>query len=306
MNRNRILCALAAPAAFFAAFFAANVAAQGQAQTDYSKVEIKTTKVSGNFYTLEGSGGTIGALVGPEGVLMVDGEFAPLTDKIMAAIRKISITPVRFMINTHVHPDHTGGNENFAKQGVTIFARPELRDRLAHPAPAANGTPGTPAPAGALPVITYDGPITFYLNGEEIDAIPVPRAHTDGDTMVHFVHADVIMTGDFYRSIQYPNIDRANGGSLKGMLAGLSEVIAMAGPNTRIVPGHGAVVDRNAVAAHRDMILVLRDKVAAMIKQGKSQQEVVAAKLTADYDSKVPEVGTTADRFIGQLYAELK
>ncbi len=295
MNRATLICA-----------FAALITAYGQAPTDYSKVEIKTTKVSGNFYTLEGSGGTIGVLVGPEGVFQVDGEFAPLTDKILAAIRKISTTPVRFMVNTHVHPDHTGGNENFAKQGVTIFARPELRDRLAHPAPGANGAPGTPAPAGALPVITYDAPITFHMNGEEIDAIPVPRAHTDGDTMVHFVNADVIMTGDFYRSIQYPNIDRANGGSLKGMLDGLSQVVALAGPKTKIVPGHGAIVDRNAVAAHRDMILVLRDRLAEMIKQGKSQQDVTAAKLTADFDSKVPEVGTTADRFIGQLYAELK
>jgi cyclase len=297
-----MICAFAG----LAAFVAADIAARGQAQTDYSKVEIKTTKVSGNFYTLEGSGGTIGALVGPEGVFLVDGEFAPLTDKILAAVRKISTTPVRFMVNTHVHGDHTGGNENFAKQGVTIFARPELRDRLAHPAPGANGAPGTPAPAGALPVITYDAPITFHMNGEEIDAIPILRAHTDGDTMVHFVNADVIMTGDFYRSIQYPNIDRANGGSLKGMLDGLSQVVALAGPKTKIVPGHGAIVDRNAVAVHRDMILVLRDRVAEMIKQGKSQQDVTAAKLTADYDSKVPEVGTTADRFIGQLYAELK
>jgi cyclase len=302
MNKSTMAYVLAGVAAFVAADFAA----RGQAPTDYSKVEIKTTKLASNFYTLEGSGGTIGALVGPEGALLVDGEFAPLTEKIMAAVRKISITPVRFMINTHVHPDHTGGNENFAKQGVTIFARPELRDRLAHPAPGANGAPGTPAPTAALPVITYDGPITFYLDGEEVDAIPVQRAHTDGDTMVHFVNADVIMTGDFYRSIQFPNIDRANGGSLKGMLDGLSQVVAMAGPKTKIVPGHGAVVDRNAVAAHRDMILTLRDRVAELVKQGKSQQEVVAAKLTADYDSKVPEVGTTADRFIGQLYAEIK
>ncbi len=302
MNKQAIACGFAA----VAAFAAVTVAAQGQAQQDFSKVEIKTTKVSGNFYTLEGSGGTIGALVGPEGVFMVDGEFAPLTDKIMAAIRKISTTPVRFMINTHVHPDHTGGNENFARLGVTIFARPELRERLMHPAPGANGAPGTPAPPGALPVITYDAPITFHMNGEQIEAIPVPRAHTDGDTMVHFVNADVIMTGDFYRSLGYPNIDRANGGTLKGMLAGLSEVVAMAGPKTKIVPGHGEIVDRNAVAAHRDMILVIRDRVADLIKQGKSQAEVVAAKPTADYDAKVPTASTTSERFIGQLYAEIK
>lgn len=301
MNKQAIACGFAAAAAFAVA----TVAARGQAQQDFSKVEIKTTKVSGNFYTLEGSGGTIGVLVGPEGVFMVDGEFAPLTDKIMAAIRRISTTPVRFMINTHVHPDHTGGNENFARLGVTIFARPELRERLMHPAPGANGAPGTPAPPGALPVITYDAPITFHMNGEEIEAIPIPRAHTDGDTLVHFVNADVIMTGDFYRSLGYPNIDRANGGTLKGMLAGLSEVVAMAGPKTKIVPGHGEIVDRNAVAAHRDMILVIRDRVADLIKQGKSQAEVVAAKPTADYDAKVPTASTTSERFIGQLYAEI-
>ena len=302
MNKSALACALAG----IGSFALVAVTVHGQAQTDYSKVQIKTTKLTADFYTLEGSGGTIGVLAGPDGIFMVDGEFAPLTDKIMAAIRKISTAPVRFMINTHVHPDHTGGNENFAKLGVTIFARPELRDRLAHPNPGANGAPGTPAPAAALPVVTYDAPIAFHMDGEEIDAIPVPRAHTDGDTMVHFVNADVIMTGDFYRSIQYPNIDRANGGSLKGMLAGLSEVVALAGPKTKIVPGHGAVVDRNAVAAHRDMILVLRDRVAEQIKQGKTQEQVIAAKLTSDYDSKVPEVGTTADRFIGQLYADLK
>lgn len=302
MNHPVLACAMAGLGSF--AFVA--VTAQAQAQTDYSKVEIKTTRLAPNFYTLEGSGGTIGVLAGPDGILMVDGEFAPLSEKIMAAIKKISSAPVRFMINTHVHGDHTGGNENFAKMGVTIFARPELRDRLAHPAPGANGAPGAPAPAMALPVVTYNDPITFHLDGEEVDAIPVRRAHTDGDTMVHFVNADVLMTGDFYRSIQYPNIDRANGGSLKGMLAGLSEVVALAGPKTRIVPGHGAVVDRNAVAAHRDMILALRDRVAEQIKQGKTQEQVVAAKLTSDYDSKVPEVGTTADRFIGQLYQELK
>jgi cyclase len=281
-------------------------AAWGQAQTDYSKVEIKTTKVGTSYYTLEGSGGTIGALVGPEGVFLVDGEFAPLTDKIVAAVRKISNTPIRFMVNTHVHPDHTGGNENFAKLGVTLFARTELRDRLAHPLPAANGTPGTPAPAAALPVITYDDPIVFHMNSEEIHLIPIRHAHTDGDTLVHFVNNDVIMTGDFYRSLGYPNIDRANGGSLNGMLAGLSQVVAMAGPKTKIVPGHGVVVDRNAVAAHRDMLMALRDKVAALIAQGKSQDEAVAAKPTAEYDAKVPDAANTSTRIITQLYAELK
>lgn len=273
---------------------------------DFSKVEIKTTKVSGNFYTLEGQGGTIGVLVGPDGVFMVDSQFAPLTDKIVAAVKQISDKPIRFMVNTHVHGDHTGGNENLGKMGVTILSRGPLRQRLANPAPAANGTPGNPAPAAALPMITYENPVTFYMNGEEIQLIPVPVAHTDGDTMVFFKNADALMTGDFYRSVGYPNIDRANGGSLKGLLAGLDAVIQRAGPNTKIIPGHGTTVDKTAVAAHRDMIIAVRDKVAGLVQKGMTQEQVMAAKPTSDYDARVPGVGTTGERFIGQLYAELK
>jgi glyoxylase-like metal-dependent hydrolase (beta-lactamase superfamily II) len=155
--------------------------------------------------------------------------------------------------------------------------------------------------------VTYDAPLVIHMDGEDIRLIPVPSAHTDGDTMVFFPAANVLMTGDFYRSTGYPNIDRANGGSLKGMLDGLSAVVALANPATKIVPGHGAMVDKTAVAAHRDMIIALRDKVAALVRQSKTQDEVVAAKLTNEFDSKVTgATATTADRFVGQLYAELK
>jgi cyclase len=282
------------------------VAATAHAQQDLSKVEIKTTKLSGNVYTLDGSGGTIGVLAGPDGVLMVDSQFAPLTDKIVAAVKQINPGPIRFLINTHVHGDHTGGNENLGKMGVTIIARPQLRARLEKPAPGANGAPGTPAPAVALPLITFDAPITFYMNGEQVQLVPIPAAHTDGDTLVKFVNADVIMSGDFYRSLGYPNIDRANGGSLNGMLAGLNKIVELSGPSTKIVPGHGVVVDKAAVAAHRDMIVAIRDKIAPMVKQGMTVEQVTAAKPTSAYDAKVPGVGTTGDRFIGQVYAELK
>ncbi|HEY2150079.1 MAG TPA: MBL fold metallo-hydrolase [Vicinamibacterales bacterium] len=277
-----------------------SVPAAAQTPTDYSKVEIKTTKVGPNFYTLEGSGGTIGVLTGPDGVLMVDSQFAPLTDKIVAAIKQISDRPIRFMINTHVHPDHTGGNENLGKMGVTIVSRDELRARLAA------GTNGRGAPPAALPVLTYRVAMTFHMDGEDVQAIAVPAAHTDGDTMVRFPGVDVIMTGDFYRSVGYPNIDRANGGTLRGLLAGLNAVVDLAGPSTKIIPGHGATVDKTAVAAHRDMIIAIRDRVTALIKQGKTLEEVIAAKPAADYDARVPQVGTTGERFIGQLYAELK
>jgi len=280
-------------------------AAVGYAQQDFSKVEIKTTKLGGNVYQLEGQGGHIGVLAGPDGVLMVDTQFAPLSDKIVAAVKAISPAPIKFVINTHVHGDHTGGNANFGALGATIVARPQLRARLEKPAPTAAGAPGTPAPAAALPRLTYDAPMTFHMNGDEVQLVPIPAAHTDGDTLVKFVNADVIFTGDFYRSMGYPNIDRANGGTLNGMVAGLTKIVDLAGPSTKIVPGHGLVVDKTAVAAHRDMIVALRDKFAPMVKKGMTVDQITAAKPLADYDSKVPGVGTTGERFIGQLYAEL-
>ena len=267
---------------------------------DFSKVEIKTTRITDRFYTLEGQGGMIGALVGPDGVFLVDTQFAPLTEKIVAAVKKISSSPIKFVVNTHVHGDHTGGNENLGKLGATIFSRDQLRARLARPAGNAAA-----APAPALPVVTYDGPVTLHMNGEDVQLIPIRAAHTDGDTLVRFPGLDILMTGDYYRSVGYPNIDRANGGTLDGMIEGLGRTIGLAGPNTKIIPGHGPTVDRTAVTAHRDMMLVLRDRVAALVKQGKTAQEILATKPTADFDSKVEQPGTTGERFINQLYAEL-
>jgi cyclase len=277
------------------------------AQQDFSQVQIKTTKIGGNFYTLEGSGGTIGVLAGPDGVLMVDAQFAPLSDKIVAAIKQISDGRIRYLINTHVHGDHTGGNENIGKAGATIFARENLRARLMKPAPLANGQPGVPTAPIGLPTVTYDAPITFHMNGEDVQLIPVPVAHTDGDTMVYFPGVNVIMTGDFYRSTGYPNIDRANGGTMNGMLAGFEAIVRLARADTKIVPGHGAIVDKTAVAAHKAMMEAVRDKVAVLVRQNKTQEEVVAAKITAEFDSKVTgATPATADRFVGQLYQELK
>ena len=281
------------------------LAALVSAQQDFSKVEIKTTKLAGNLYQLEGQGGHIGILTGPDGVLMVDSQFAPLSDKIVAAIKAIDAGPIRFLINTHVHGDHTGGNANFAALGATIIARPQLRARLEKPSPTATGAPAPPAPAAALPRLTYDAPMTFHMNGEQVQLIPIPAAHTDGDTLVKFVNADVIMTGDFYRSLGYPNIDRANGGSMSGMIAGLNKVIELSGHSTRILPGHGTIVNRSAVDAHRDILTGVRDKIAPMVKKGMTVEQVIAAKPTSDFDALVPGIGTTGERFIGQVYAEV-
>jgi glyoxylase-like metal-dependent hydrolase (beta-lactamase superfamily II) len=277
-----------------------------QGGQDFSKVEIKANKITDKFYTLDGQGGTIGVLIGPDGVFMVDTQFAPLSDKIAAAIKQLAPQPIKFVVNTHVHGDHSGGDENFGKMGATIIAREELRFRLAHPAPQANGQPGVPTAAVGLPKQTYRERLTLHMNGEEVQLIAVPRAHTDGDTMVYFPGLDIVMTGDFYRSIQYPNVDRNNGGSLQGLIDGLGMVIGRAGPSTKIIPGHGPTVDRSAVVAHRDLVLAVRDRVAPLLAQGKSEEEVVAAKVTADLDARVQQAGTTGERFVRQVYAELK
>jgi glyoxylase-like metal-dependent hydrolase (beta-lactamase superfamily II) len=283
---------------------AAPVAAQAPAAAppDFSKVEIQTTQLAPNFYRFEAVGpvlvGNAGIFTGPDGVLMVDAQFAQLTDKLVAAIKKVSDGRIRFLVNTHHHPDHTSGNANFGALGATIFARDELRAHLA----AGNN----PTPPAGLPVVTYRGPVTIHMNGDDVQLIPVMNAHTDGDTMVYFPKADVLMTGDFYRSIQYPNVDRNNGGSVKGVMDALTAVIALAKPTTKIMPGHGPVVDKTAVAATLELVTTIRTRVAALIAQGKSQDEVIAAKPLSDLDARVQQIGTTGDRFLGQVYADLK
>ncbi|HEY6361114.1 MAG TPA: MBL fold metallo-hydrolase [Vicinamibacterales bacterium] len=276
-------------------------------QQDFSQVKIVPTKITENFYTLDGQGGRMGVQVGPQGIFVVDAQFAPLTDRLAAAIRQISNAPIKLLVNTHVHGDHTGGNENFAKLGATIMARPKLRERLAMPSPpAAGGQPPAPAPAGALPVVVYDNRTTVNLNGEAIQLIPLPAAHTDGDTGVFFPNANVLMTGDVYRSIGYPNIDRNNGGSLNGILAALQTLIDTAGPNTRVAPGHGDLTSRAGIQAHRDMAVTVRDRVSKMMAQGMTLEQIVAAKPTKDFDERVGNAAQSADRFVGQLYAELR
>jgi cyclase len=291
---------------------------------DYAKIEILTEKLGANLYMLSGSagadpghedaaGGRIGVLAGPDGIFMVDSQYAQITDKVVAAIRKISSEPIRFLVNTHVHPDHTAGNANFVKMGALLFAREELREEMLRPPARA----GNAAPAGdpaRLPVVTYSAgmPVKLHLNGETVDLITVVAAHTGGDTMIRFENADVIMIGDFYRNYGYPFIDTNNGGTLKGALEALDITMKVAGPNTKLVPGHGTVINRTDIVPYRDMILGIQAKVQQMINEGKTEQQVLAAKVTAPYDSKVPGgllpagAGTSADRFVSMVYSQLK
>jgi len=303
-------------AAPLAIAFSVSASAQGQG-TDFSKIEILTEKIAPNLYLLSGSagadpahedaaGGRIGILAGPDGIFMVDAQYAELTDKVAAAIRKISPAPIRFLVNTHVHGDHTAGDANFVKMGATLLAREELRDELLR-------TPGRD-PAG-IPVVTYGlgSPVKFRMDGETVDVIPVRAAHTGGDTMIRFENANVIMIGDFYRNYGYPYIDTINGGTLKGALEALDSLYKLAGPDTRLVPGHGTIINRTALLGYRDMILAVQTKVQQMINEGKTEKEVLAAKLTAPFDAKVPggllpagAQGTSADRFVAMVYSELK
>ncbi len=312
--------------AVVAAAVSLSASAQGQG-IDYAKIEILTEKIAPNLYMLSGSagadpghqdgaGGRIGVLAGPDGIFMVDAQYAQITDKVVAAIRKISTAPIRFLVNTHVHPDHTAGNANFVKMGALLFAREELREELSRP-PAAGRAGGNaavvPDPA-RLPVVTYGmgDPVKIRMNGEIVDLIPVRAAHTGGDTMIRFENADVIMIGDFYRNYGYPFIDTNNGGTLKGALEALDATMKLAGPNTKLVPGHGTIINRTDIVPYRDMILDVQAKVQQMIAEGKSEQEVLAAKVTAPYDASIPGgllpagAGTSADRFVSMVYSQLK
>src|SRR5215472_10930794 len=287
---------------------------------DFAKVEIITEKLAPNVYMLSGSagidpshedaaGGRIGVLAGPDGVLMIDSQYAQLGDKVLAAVRKIDSGPIRFLVNTHIHRDHTAGNAFFARQGAVIFAREELRDGMVRLSQAPNAASNPVANPAGFPVVTYGmgPPVKIHMNGEVVHFIPIRAAHTGGDTNIKFEKANVLFIGDFYRNYGYPFIDINNGGSLKGMLEGLDLTMKSADANTKLIPGHGTIIKRDDFIPYRDMVIAVAEKVRALIGQGKSQQEVLAEKVTAPYDGKVAGgTDASAERFVSAVYQELK
>lgn len=249
------------------------------------EVQMKIEPVRGNIYALYGSGGNIGVSVGDDGVFLIDDQYAPLTDKVMAAIATLSDQPVRFLINTHYHGDHTGGNENVGKGGTTIVAHDKLRARLeVRPLDHSGGWTEDGAAYG-LPIITFNDQMSFHLNGDEARAIHFPDAHTDGDSLIHFKGANVIHMGDLMFSGLYPYIDVDAGGNVDGVLAAYTVAIEMSDDDTKIIPGHGPLSDKAGMIENRAMIQAVRDRVAALIADGKSLDEVLAAAPSAEFDA---------------------
>jgi cyclase len=283
-------------------------AAQAPAPQGSAPPEIKVvaTRLGGSVYGIDGQGGRMAALVGPEGVFLVDAQFPQVTERIVATLKGLSPAPLRFLVNTHVHGDHSGGNENFAKLGITILGRPTLRAQQLNPRPApGNGQVPPVAPAAALPIVLYDGATTVYLNGETVRLIPLAPAHTDGDTAVKFEQADVLMTGDVFRSQGFPAAAVTNGGSVLGTIEALTQLAGLAGPSTKVVPGHGPVVDRAALVAHRDMAVTVRDRVARALREGKSAADIRASKPTADFEAAVGGPPNFIGQFVDGLITEL-
>lgn len=289
-------------------FFALLATTPALAQ-QFDGVEYTTRHAAGDVYMLEGSGGNIGAFVGPEGVLLVDDQWAPLTDRLVAAVAGISDQPIRFVVNTHVHPDHIGGNENLAARGALIFAHENVRRRMLRELriPRGGGI-AYPRPSEAsLPVVTYTDGLSFHLNGEEVRVFLAPPAHTDGDSFVHFPGSDVLHLGDVFRTNMYPIVDVYNGGSVLGMIRALDVALEIAGPSTVVIPGHGSgLSDRAGLVEVREMMLEINRRVLRMIEEGLSLQEVLAARPTADYDAEYGQVESwNASDYLPIVYHEL-
>ena len=271
-------------------------------QQDFSKVEIKATKVAGSVYMLEGSGGNIGVCAGEDGIVIVDDQFAPLAPKIKEALKSISDKPLKFVINTHFHGDHTGGNAEFGRE-ATIIAHDNVRKRLADPEPT-GGNPAKPPAKEALPVVTFNDRTTVHVNGEEIRAIHFPHGHTDTDSVIFFTRANVVHMGDDFVTYGFPFVDTRHGGSVSGMIAGVEKVLSMVPPDVKIIPGHGALSTPDDMRKFVEMLKDTRQLVADAVKEGKTIQQMKQDKLMAKYQDKGKGF-IKADNWIDALYADV-
>lgn len=273
------------------------------AQQDMADVVIEAQPVAGNVYMLTGRGGNIGLSVGADGAFLIDDQYAPLTDKIQAAVAELTDAPIRFVVNTHWHGDHTGGNENLGEAGALIVAHENVRERMSTEQfnKLFNRTT-PPSPEAALPVITFTDAMTFYWNDDALHVHHVGPAHTDGDAILFFEDANVLHTGDIYFNGLYPFIDASSGGDVAGVVAAVDRLLALGDEDTRVIPGHGPLSDKAGLRAYRAMLQTVHDRVQAMIDEGMTQDEVVAAKPTAEFDADWGGGFLPPDRWVALVY----
>lgn len=296
-------------------------------QTPWDKIEIMVTeKISPNLFVLHGSqgldpahpdasGGRVMVLFGPDGVLLVDTENRQVAEKTLKAIRSFTDAPLKVLVNSHIHSDHTGANAFFAKQGALIFSQENLRNEMLHPPLLAKGQPAPAPDTVGVPVVTYSynasapgtPAVTLNMNGETVDFIPMMPSHTAGDTVVRFRKANAIYIEDFYRNFGYPFADQSNGGSIKGMLEAIDLIEKLAGHNTTLIPGHGTLVKKDDLLAYRTMLVDIMAKMTRLRDEGKSLKDVLAANLTAPYDKvTLGDTQQSKDRFITEVYDEVR
>lgn len=287
----------------FAALIAMQAAlAQAQAPEE---VKVETEEVAPGVYVLYGRGGNIGVSVGADGVFLIDDQYANMTAPVEAALAKLAPTPPRFVINTHWHGDHTGGNENLAARGSVIVAHDNVRARMSAEQFSEffqRTTP--PSPAGALPVVTFSDNLSLHVNGDELRGVHVGQAHTDGDVFIHFRKANVIHTGDLVFHAMYPFVDLDSGGSVAGVIAAVDRMLALADDRTRVIPGHGRATDRKGLEEYRKLLVTTRDRMRARVQAGRTLDEVLAEKPFADFDGTLAWQFITAERYIQILYRD--
>ncbi|HWN07263.1 MAG TPA: MBL fold metallo-hydrolase [Steroidobacteraceae bacterium] len=277
----------------------------GSAAAENPEPTVRTETVGSGVYVLYGSGGNIGASVGPDGVFLIDDQYAVMTPKVTEALSKIAPQPPRFVLNTHWHDDHTGGNENLAEKGSVIVAHDNVRVRMSAEQFNKFFDRTTPAsPAGALPMVTFNDSASFHLNGEELRGYHVPQAHTDGDVFIHFRKANVIHTGDIMFAGMYPFVDLDSGGSVAGVIAAVDRMLELADGKTRIIPGHGEVTDRAGLEAYRDMLASTSRRMRELVKSGKTIEQVLAEKPFAALDGTLAWSFITAERYVRILYRD--